>query len=389
MMLDERGGRGVLQTAARPGPTGVAGVGAVALRRSGSAGQGVVIDTPSLKIIQRSAAQQAGHFTKIHAGQVGSGNGNADAASPDAAAADRGDGDADGSAEGGGRAGREALLREAGGGVPEQFVAMLLREPYKSSSFYVCELVRGATAYLESVGASLSIISTSPSSWPEGYGRQCAGVLVIPTLVGESDIETIQQMGCPFVTIAESTLPGPMIGLDMEAAARELTELLLDGGHRRFALVSGHEHHTDATKRRAILQTLSAAGIDADRVPDLQTNYDPAAAEDAAEALLRADPRPTAVIGFNDDLAVHVLTTAQQAGIAVPGQMSVAGFNDGPSAALLYPRLTTVRLPIAEAGEAAAQAVWQAHLTGEEPRSRSLPSTLVVRDSIGLAPSSK
>ena len=285
------------------------------------------------------------------------------------------------------RPGREALLRDAGGGVPDQFVAMLLREPYKSSSFYVCELVRGATAYLESVGASLSIISASPSSWPEGYGRQCVGVLVIPTLVGEGDIATIQQMGCPFVTIAESTLPGPTIGLDMEAAARELTELLLDGGHRRFALVSGHEHHTDAAKRRAILQTLASAGIDPESVPDLQTNYDPAAAEDAAEALLRSRPRPTAVIGFNDDLAVHVLTTAQQAGIAVPRQMSVAGFNDGPSAALLYPRLTTVRLPIAEAGEAAAQAIWQAHQTGQPPQSRSLPSTLVIRDSIGLAPS--
>ncbi len=282
---------------------------------------------------------------------------------------------------------REQSPGVAGGvGAGGPFVAMLLREPYKSSSYYVCELVRGATAYLESVGVSLSIISTPPANWPAGYGQRCAGVLVIPTQVGEADIAELEAMGCRYVTIAESSLPGPTIGLEMEAAAQELTQLLLDCGHRRFALVSGHEHHTDATKRRAILRTLSAAGIQAADVPDLQTNYDPAAAERAAEQLLARSPRPTAIIGFNDDLAVHVLATAQQAGIAVPEQMSVAGFNDGPSAALLYPRLTTVRLPIAEAGEAAARSVWQARESGGVPESLSLGSTLVIRDSIGVAP---
>lgn len=266
------------------------------------------------------------------------------------------------------------------------FVAMLLCEPYKSSSFYVCELVRGITSYLESVDVSLSIISSPPSRWPEGFGGSCAGVLVIPTKLDVGDIDLIRQMGCPFVTIAESSLPGPTIGMEIDAAATQLTGLLLDAGHRRFAMVSGHEHHTDAIKRRAILRTLAAAGIGADDVPDLQTNYDPIQAERAATDLLKCVPRPTAVIGFNDDLAVHALTAAQYAGIAVPAEMSVAGFNDGPSAALLYPRLTTIRLPIADAGRAAAMSVWHAHRTGGVPESKSLSSTLIIRDSVAVAP---
>lgn len=266
------------------------------------------------------------------------------------------------------------------------FVAMLLCEPYKSSSYYVCELVRGITSYLDTVDAKLSIISTPPARWPKGYAESCAGVVVIPTQLGVEDIELIQQMGCPFVTIAESTLPGPAISLEIAHAAAQLTELLLDCGHRRFALVSGHENHTDAIKRQAILRTLRAAGISPESVPDLQTNYDPIQAERAATDLLKLDPRPTAIIGFNDDLAVHAMTTAQHAGIAVPDQMSIAGFNDGPSAALLFPRLTTIRLPIAEAGTAAARSVWQAHCDGNVPESASLASTLIIRDSVALAP---
>lgn len=267
-----------------------------------------------------------------------------------------------------------------------ELVAMLLCEPYKSSSYYVGELVRGMTSYLDTVNAQLSIISTPPAKWPEGFGERCAGVLVIPTKLGVEDIELIQEMGCPFVTIAESNLPGPAIGLDIANAATQLTELLLDCGHRRFVMISGHENHTDATKRQAILRTLSKAGISPDEVPDLQTNYDPIQAERAATDLLKLTPRPTAVIGFNDDLAVHALTTAQHAGIAVPDEMSIAGFNDGPSAALLFPRLTTVRLPIAEAGTAAARSVWLAHRDGVAPVSKSLASTLIIRDSVALAP---
>lgn len=280
----------------------------------------------------------------------------------------------------------DEATRNAEESAPSDFVAMLLCEPYKSSSYYVCELVRGVTSYLESVNVSLSIISSPPSRWPAGFGRSCSGVLVIPTKLDVNDIALIEKMGCPFVTIAESSLPGPTIGLEIDSAATQLTELLLDCGHRHFAMVSGHEHHTDAIKRRAILRTLAAAGISREDVPDLQTNYDPIQAERAATDLLKCVPRPTAVIGFNDDLAVHALTTAQHAGIAVPAQMSVAGFNDGPSAALLYPRLTTIRLPIAEAGQAAATSVWQAHRTGQVPVSKALPSTLIIRDSVAVAP---
>lgn len=266
------------------------------------------------------------------------------------------------------------------------FIAMLLCEPYKSSSYYVCELVRGATSYLESQGVSLSIISAPPSRWPKAFAESCAGVLVIPTRLDDQDVKLIEEMGTPYVIIADSSLRGATIDMQMGPAASQLTELLLDHGHRKFVLISGHEHHSDAVKRRAILRTLEAAGIDPQTVPDLKTNYDPIQAERAATDLLKLVPQPTAVIGFNDDLAVHALTTVQQAGIKVPEQMSIVGFNDSPSAGLLFPRLTTIRLRIAEAGRAAAEAVWHARQTGQSPAYSSLPSMLVIRDSVTIAP---
>lgn len=275
-------------------------------------------------------------------------------------------------------------VARAPGGPETRPVALLLREPHKTSSHYINELVRGAGAQLESAGSSLMITSARPGTWDAAYVARLGGVLVIPTLVEPAEIEALQEARLPHVVVGDSDLPGPAVRMDVAAAAAELTRALLRRGHRRFAMISGHGEHGDGLRRDAMLAALLAAGA-GDDVPDVQTNYDPARAQRAAEELLSLSPRPTAVLAFDDDLAMHAVAAAQRRGLRVPTDVSVVGFNDAPFAEMMSPPLTTVRLPIVEAGAAAAKLI-ASLARGGRARSVNLGHEIVWRGSHGDAP---
>jgi DNA-binding LacI/PurR family transcriptional regulator len=99
---------------------------------------------------------------------------------------------------------------------------------------------------------------------------------------------------------------------------------------------------------------------------------------DALPALRALDPAPTAVLGMSDELALGVVDAARAAGLTVPGDLSVAGFDDAPAAT---PRgLTTVRQPLIEKGRVAGRMLLEA-IAGGTPADVRLPTELVVRDS--------
>jgi LacI family transcriptional regulator len=110
--------------------------------------------------------------------------------------------------------------------------------------------------------------------------------------------------------------------------------------------------------------------------------------EVAAESLLALASPPTAIFAANDDMAAGVLRVALRNGLRIPHDLSVAGFDDSALASHVFPTLTTIRQPLARMAEQAVQALIGA---GEdrEPGTGTVivPSTLVIRDSTGPAPS--
>jgi LacI family transcriptional regulator len=107
---------------------------------------------------------------------------------------------------------------------------------------------------------------------------------------------------------------------------------------------------------------------------------------DAAHQLLSRRVRPTAVFAGNDDMALGVLAAAQRLGLAVPGDLSIAGFDDSPAASLVWPPLTTVRQPKNAMARVAVEMLIAANRTdapeaAEDTLHRVLPHELVVRDS--------
>lgn len=166
---------------------------------------------------------------------------------------------------------------------------------------------------------------------------------------------------------------------------------LAQQGHRRIAHLHGRPNRRSFDERqRGYRQGLAESGLDYCpayvRLADYAGRPDEWAEE--TRALLALSPRPTAILTTNDVVAATVMRTVQQAGWRTPEEISLVGFDDQPFGAFLNPALTTVQLPVIEAGRRAIELLL-ARIAGERtgpPERITLPCPLVVRESSGPAP---
>lgn len=134
-----------------------------------------------------------------------------------------------------------------------------------------------------------------------------------------------------------------------------MTEHLIGLGHTRIAFVKGHDKHGASHLRaEGYRNAMEAAGLLLDTAFDVQGDFSFASGVSCGENLLALTPRPTAVFCANDQMALGVMSVAHRQGLRVPHDLSIAGFDDAPSASMVWPPLTTIRQPIFEMAEAAA-----------------------------------
>jgi DNA-binding LacI/PurR family transcriptional regulator len=163
----------------------------------------------------------------------------------------------------------------------------------------------------------------------------------------------------------------------------ELTRALVEMGHRRIAYISGPERMASGRARlEGYRRAMEEAGIGVDEALVRPGGFDQQSGRAGARALLGLRDRPTAIIAANDFSAVGVLDAAREAGLRVPNDLSVAGFDDIPLAEHTTPPLTTVRQPLYEMGRKAAE-VLIAWIEGSPPPTPEivLPTQLVLRAS--------
>jgi LacI family transcriptional regulator len=175
----------------------------------------------------------------------------------------------------------------------------------------------------------------------------------------------------------------PCVGFDSRAAGRRIAEHLIELGHRRFAMISGltatNERHRERVQ--GVKDALASRGIALAPGSVIEKQFSPTAGRDAMRELLAAKVRPTAVICGNDVLAIGAIAECHAAGLEVPGDVSVTGFDDMAIASMINPGLTTVRFPAYALGKLAAEHLL-ARLNGAAaPERRELPVELVVRGS--------
>jgi LacI family transcriptional regulator len=172
---------------------------------------------------------------------------------------------------------------------------------------------------------------------------------------------------------------------DEEGGAYAATSYLVQEGHRRIGYLRDANHHSADVERVAgYRKALAEAGIDFD--PDLLAadRNDPMGGAEAAAKLIALDEPPTAIQCFTDRMAMGAYRAIRRAGLRVPADISVIGFdNQSQIAPWLDPPLTTIQLPHEEMGRWAVE-----HLTGvlsgdiEGPRQRRMECPLVIRDSV-------
>lgn len=217
---------------------------------------------------------------------------------------------------------------------------------------------------------------------PEFCDGRCDGLLLmVPpddcSLAGEL---VRRKMPCVVISGQDATGQAPCVDVDNTRAAFEMTNALLALGHRRIAylgesFISETVSSFARERHEGYRQAMKAAGVYRPELDDLS-------GEAQAMTLLRSAQAPTAFFCLYDDLALRLLEQLRQHGVRVPDEVSVAGFDDIPYAALNRPTLSTVRQPINQIGERAAELLLSI-IDGNIPITQRelLPTEIVLRAS--------
>lgn len=220
-------------------------------------------------------------------------------------------------------------------------------------------------------------------------GRRLDGVIYLSgTGLHPRALAELVEVG--HVVFVDERLSGfdiPYVSADNRGGARRLATHVMGHGHERIAIVGGPPALWTSEQRLAgFREGVAAAGLDPDDVPVLPGDYREDSGYRAAAELLGGTRRPpSAVLCANDLMALGFMSYCREHAVRVPDDVSVTGFDDIPVAAMTSPGLTTVRQPAWEMGKAAAAALLNlVHYRAEVIEPVTFPTTLAVRDSVGL-----
>ncbi len=260
-------------------------------------------------------------------------------------------------------------------------------------------ILHGIAGQLSDAGRALLLVpTTAAATFPVRHA--IADAFILCDLAADDPAVTdALNRHIPVVTIGHPRLPGtPLVGIDDQRSAAMAASYLLELGHRRFGLLSWQDDNAGPggpqtrpsipLRSAGFAGALRRGGIEPASIVRREAANTVEAATAAMADVLALPPgqRPTAVFAVTDVLALGVLAAAQSAGIAVPAELSVVGFDNIAAAASSSPPLTTVDHPLVQLGQDAARLAL-AQLDGQPARPRRLRTELLIRASTGPAPS--
>jgi DNA-binding LacI/PurR family transcriptional regulator len=257
----------------------------------------------------------------------------------------------------------------------------------------VCEQERVGLALVPSRFGAAQEADLTRTALVDGFIAYC-------DVADDERLDVIEERGLPLVIADGPPREGaPGVGIDDRGAARAAAEHLLDLGHRRISIVAlplspdGYEgpagpqrqaaaryyYYCNRERLAGMRDAFQAAGIDSDSVPiEERAPHGRDAGRRAAAALLARPDRPTALLAMSDELAIGALQAAEAAGIAVPRDLSIIGFDDTPAAADARPPLSTITQPHRMKGETAVRMLLD---PDAQPSRVVLPTSLAARES--------
>jgi len=230
--------------------------------------------------------------------------------------------------------------------------------------FFV-DVARGAERTARDAGLGVMVCNSNQSAGEEAdylalfAEHRVRGVLLTPADASGGTLEAFRRHHIPFVLVDRVGAGGKecSVSVDDVAGGTLTVRHLVAAGHRRIAYVSGPAHLQQIQDRRAGgIAALAEAGLSPDVLTELPTEtLDVAAGRDAGARLLGLRKRPTAVFCANDLLALGVLQSLFAAGVDVPEDMAIVGYDDIDVASAAAVPLTSVRQPAVAMGSLAAE----------------------------------
>jgi LacI family repressor for deo operon, udp, cdd, tsx, nupC, and nupG len=266
---------------------------------------------------------------------------------------------------------------------------------------FFTEVMQGIRGVVEPRGYSIIISDTALNTLTADevgamlVSRQADGIILLASVFpyGPEVLSRARRHAQPIVIGCETLSPAladlTSVHIDNVAAAADATRHLLSVGHRRVAFMTAEKSSLLTRDREAgYRQAMGEGGLDVDPAWVVEGGMSIEGALRATETLLGLQPRPTAVFCANDEMALACLHGLQEAGVGVPDEMSVMGFDDTRYAAISQPPLTTVAQPATDIGRQVALMLLAAIETSpsSEPRQVVVPHRLVLRRSVA-APS--
>jgi LacI family repressor for deo operon, udp, cdd, tsx, nupC, and nupG len=256
-------------------------------------------------------------------------------------------------------------------------------------NIFFSKILRGIEETLFEAGYGMIIGDLDGSPEKEArFNAFMAGGQVDGAILLNGHLFSEAKASIPLVALCEAIPDAtiPQIEVDNRAAAQAMTEYLASLGHRRIAYVCGPSSNVLERERlRGYRDGLAAAGLTFEADLVWPGDYSLEAGVRVGESVLARRVRPGAVFCSNDEMAIGLMRTLISAGVRVPEDISVAGFDDIEFAAVVEPPLTTIHQPRRELGQAGA-AVLLDVMSGRkaQPRVR-LATGIVVRASTGPA----
>ncbi|QYJ08263.1 substrate-binding domain-containing protein [Qipengyuania flava] len=184
-----------------------------------------------------------------------------------------------------------------------------------------------------------------------------AGIILTPPFSDDRHaLLAIKAKRLPYIRIAPLLDPdrGSSVVMDEFEAAETVVKVMLEKGHRRIAHMRGPSSHLVSMRRyNGYTSALGTKSISVDKNLVVQGDFTRETARELAPRLFAM--RPTAIFAANDAMALGILDAAQKAGLSVPGNLSLVGYDDNPGAKTCRPGLTTVRQPLGRMGESACR----------------------------------
>lgn len=260
---------------------------------------------------------------------------------------------------------------------------------------WAVEILRGVEAECaeRGVGTVVSLMrgaDARPQSWTSLTAlHDSDGVILVTSRMTAAQHAQLTRAGVAVVVIDPVDMPGPdipSVGATNWAGGLAATEHLIELGHRRIAVIGGpREMLCTQARVDGYRAALERAGIAVERELIRYGDFHHEGGFRAAQDLLALGDQPTAIFAGSDQQAMATYEAARQAGLSVPRDLSVVGFDDLPLCQWLSPPLTTVRQPLEQMGRVAARTVFD-RLDGEPPVSPRIELATELRVRLSTAP---